>query len=124
MENKHGGKREGAGRPEGSKNARTQAVIEYLDPDDHNPIITLVNIMNKAFEARDLRLSAYCAKALLPYYAPPPKLEDETEDDTTGDQRTPIQVNVNFPIPGSGWRDKLEAHSEDDRDDYIEGDLI
>lgn len=105
MSKQRGGKRDGAGRPEGSRNARTAAVMEYLDPDKNNPVIKLVEIMNKACRVKDLRLAADCAKALLPYYAPRPRLLDEDMEEN----RTPIQVNVNFPLPGSEWRDKEES---------------
>lgn len=117
MTRQRGGKRDGAGRPEGSKNARTVAVMEYLDPDKNNPVMKLVNIMNKAYRAEDFRLAADCAKALLPYYVPRQKtVEDEDEE-----VPTPILVNVNFPLPGSGWRDKGEnsnilSSSENDAD--------
>lgn len=110
MSNQRGGKRDGAGRPEGSRNARTVAVMEYLDPDKNNPVIKLVEIMNKAFQMKDLRLAADCAKALLPYYSPRPRLLDGDMEEI----RTPIQVNVNFPIPGQYWQN-LEEHDEEDQ---------
>lgn len=105
MTKQRGGKRIGAGRREGSRNARTVTVMEYLDADKNNPVVKLVDIMNKAYRVKDLRLAADCAKALLPYYAPRPKLPDGNAEEV----RTPIQVRVNIPIPGSGWRDKYEA---------------
>lgn len=121
MAKKHGGKRDGAGRPEGSKNARTHAVMEFLDSDDKNPVIKLVSIMNKAYELEDFRLSADCAKSLLPYFAPKPQLLEEESPDA----RIPILVNVNVPIPGQHWRNKSDKNAEKFIDDvYIDDDLI
>lgn len=108
MSTQRGGKRVGAGRPEGSRNARTAAIMEYLDPDKNNPVVKLVKIMNKAHRVKDFRLAAECAKALLPYYAPRPRLLDEDMEEI----RTPIQVNVNFPIPGQHWQNQGESDDE------------
>lgn len=107
MIKQRGGKRDGAGRPEGSKNARTLAVMEYLDPEGNNPVIKLVKIMNKAYGLKDFRLSADCAKALLPFYVS----RQRNLDNEIGEIYTPIQVSMNIPIPGSGWRNKPD-HSD------------
>lgn len=117
MTKQRGGKRQGAGRPYGSKNSRTAAVMDCLDADKNNPVMKLVSIMNKAYRAEDLRLAADCAKALLPYYVPRRKTGEGEDQEVP----RPILVNVNFPLPGSGWQDQEETSniifaSENDAD--------
>lgn len=60
-----GGKREGAGRPAGSRNKRTLAVLDLLG--DFHPIDELARIAQD--EATPLEVRIDCLKTLLPYTA-------------------------------------------------------
>ena len=99
MSEGHGGKREGAGRPLGSKNQRTLAVLEILDEEINNPIVNLLRLSKLAEEEGDLKLAFDCAKALLPYYLPKQKPISEDVEDIT----RPIVIHTTFPVPGSRW---------------------
>ena len=66
MAGQHGGRRKGAGRPAGSRNApRLTDALPAVDC----PLQWLHNAMN--CDALPLRLRMACAKALMPYMHPP-----------------------------------------------------
>ena len=60
-----GGKRENAGRPKGSKNKRTLAILDKLG--DFHPVTELAELAQDKSLPVELRLD--CLKTLLPYTA-------------------------------------------------------
>ena len=92
---KRGGKRPGAGRPQGSRNKRTEAVEELLERVGCNPIegMAMIAINNKAAlgitEDVPITLRARMYEALAPYTAPKMKstelsVTSDTEYETVG----------------------------------------
>lgn len=68
-----GGKRPGAGRPKGSRNARTKAVIKLVDralKADATPLEVMLKAMNDALERNDLPAAHAFAKDAAPYVHP------------------------------------------------------
>lgn len=114
-----GGKREGAGRPEGSRNRRSAVIADYLDRPKINPVKNLVRLAQKAEADGDIRLAVECFKTLLPYYAARLKPEDENEPDPTPPQ---IIVNTTFPAPATGWRSKLAQNGNQGHSDLTDDD--
>ena len=92
----HGGKRPGAGRPKGSKGARTKQVEELLESLDCNPIEGLVRLARLAEEDAQaaptpservphINIAKDCYKELAQYVAPKRK---SVEMDATVDVGT------------------------------------
>src|SRR5690606_31959584 len=108
MTKERGGKRNGAGRPEGSRNKRTLTVAEFLNQSKHNPVENLARLAQKAEADGNLRLAIHCYQALLPYYATRPKPIELDEEET----RPVYVIKANFPVPGSEWRNKGQATDE------------
>lgn len=114
-----GGKREGAGRPEGSRNRRSAVIADYLDRPKNNPIKNLIRLAQKAEAGGDIRLAAECFKTLMPYYAARLKAEDESESD----KPTQIIVQTTFPVPATGWRSKLKPDASDNPHDLTDDEI-
>ena len=110
MSEGHGGKREGAGRPAGSKNQRTVAVLEHLDDDENNPVLAILRVMKAAEKEGDIRLAADCAKSLLPYYLPKQRPSEHGVEDTY----RPIIINSSINPPGTHWGKEPPEHLKND----------
>tara|TARA_Y100001937_G_scaffold111919_1_gene159014 strand:- start:543 stop:845 length:303 start_codon:yes stop_codon:yes gene_type:complete len=82
-----GGKREGAGRPAGATNKRSQAIADKLEELNCDPIEGMAMIMNDTSLDHSLRLAAM--KELAQYVAPKRKAVDI---DATVDGSVNIQV--------------------------------
>lgn len=82
-----GGKREGAGRPTGATNKRSQAIADKLEELNCDPIEGMAMIMNDTSLDHSLRLAAM--KELAQYVAPKRKAVDI---DATVDGSVNIQV--------------------------------
>lgn len=86
MANEHGGRRNGAGRPKGSKNRRTHDVESLLQGLDMNPIAAMVDIYRDAKESGDFRLAGQMARELAQYVAPKRRAVDlSVEAKASGD---------------------------------------
>lgn len=109
MTRTRGGRRSGAGRPEGSRNKRSLEVAALLEQPKNNPIQNLLRLGRKAEASDDLRLAVECFKTLMPYYAPKPRPEEDEQDV----QPTQMIIQTNFPIPGS-LREKTKSIDEED----------
>lgn len=115
MANGHGGKREGAGRPRGSISDRVAYVMDHLSIEENNPIIMLTEAAQKARETEDWHLLYKVGNSLVNYCIPKVKPQDENIED----QARPINVSVNFPLPGTHWRTGKPVPQ--DVQDYLNG---
>jgi hypothetical protein len=79
----HGGARDGAGRPKGSRNRRHQSLVEELNGIDCHPATRLAHIAQHAELEGNLSLAADCYKALMPYLHPKVKSASETRESQT-----------------------------------------
>jgi hypothetical protein len=72
-QNGHGGKREGAGRPKGSRMRRSDELADRLIEDGKCPVDALVRLAEQAESEGDLGQAIGAWKSVLPYVYPKPK---------------------------------------------------
>ena len=70
---KHGGKREGAGRPKGSLTRRSEILGEALLANNNCPVGALMRLAEKAEAQGDLGQAIGAWKSIIPYVYPKPK---------------------------------------------------
>ena len=76
----HGGKREGSGRPKGSRMRRSEALAEELIMAGRCPAEALVRLAEECEAQGDYKEAIGAWKSILPYVYPKPKaVEFETE---------------------------------------------
>lgn len=112
MARTRGGRRSGAGRPEGSRNKRSLEVAALLEQPKNNPVQHLLRLAQKAEASDDLRLSVECYKTLMPYYAPKPRPEDEEQ----GVPPPQMIIHTTFPVPGSRRNKESQEDGENSED--------
>jgi hypothetical protein len=72
-QNTHGGKRQGAGRPKGSRMRRSEELADRLLVDGKCPVDALVRLAEQAESEGDLGQAIGAWKSVLPYIYPKPK---------------------------------------------------
>ena len=72
-QNGHGGKRDGAGRPKGSRMRRSDELAERLIAEGRCPVEALVRLAERAEDEGDLTQAIGAWKSVLPYIYPKPK---------------------------------------------------
>ena len=72
-QNGHGGKREGAGRPKGSRMRRSDELAERLISEGKCPVEALVRLAERAESEGELTQAIGAWKSVLPYIYPKPK---------------------------------------------------
>jgi len=72
-QNGHGGKREGAGRPKGSRMRRSDELAERLISEGRCPVEALVRLAERAEAEGDLTQAIGAWKSVMPYIYPKPK---------------------------------------------------
>lgn len=72
-QNGHGGKREGAGRPKGSRMRRSDELAERLISEGKCPVEALVRLAERAEAEGDLTQAIGAWKSVIPYIYPKPK---------------------------------------------------
>lgn len=80
------GQKKTGGRVKGTPNKATQAVADKLKEMGAEPIETLANIMNRAFEEGDFELAFKAARELAQYVAPKRKAIEIDADITIHDE--------------------------------------
>ena len=79
--NGHGGKREGAGRPKGSRMRRSDALAEDLIAAGKCPVQALVRLAEVAEAEGDTSQAIGAWKSILPYIYPKPKAVEFAPED-------------------------------------------
>ncbi|MCT2538759.1 hypothetical protein [Sedimentimonas flavescens] len=77
----HGGKREGAGRPKGSRMRRSDALAEKIVAAGLCPVDALIRLAERAENEGDLGQAIGAWKSILPYIYPRPKSVEFAADE-------------------------------------------
>ena len=71
--NGHGGKRAGAGRPQGSRNRRSDALAEELIAEGRCPVRALIRLAEQSEKEGEITQAIGAWKSILPFVYPKPK---------------------------------------------------